>query len=64
MGLDWLAIAGFRGWQAVAWLLVAVATVVIGGIGARSLWLVASVRRGARRTATVLSRTDDLVEQR
>ncbi len=63
-GVGWLAIAAFPGWQAVAWLLVALASVVIVGIGVRSLWLVTSVRRGARRAEIVLRRADDLVERR
>lgn len=62
-GVDWLAIAAFPGWQAVAWLLVALATVVIAAIGVRSLWLVTSVRRGARRAESVLRRADELVER-
>mgnify|MGYP001059406644 CR=1 FL=1 len=62
-GVDWLAIAAFPGWQAVAWLLVALATVVIAAIGVRSLWLVTSVRRGVRRAEGVLRRADELVER-
>lgn len=63
-GVDWLALAAFPGWSILAWLLVALATVVIVTIGVRSLWLVSSVRRGARRAEIVLRRADDLVERR
>jgi len=63
-GIEWLSIADFAGWQAVAWLLVVLVTAVIVAIAARSLLLVTSVRRGARRAENVLRRADDLVEGR
>ncbi|MFF9562951.1 transporter [Leifsonia sp. NPDC014704] len=63
-GIEWLSIADFAGWQAVAWLLVVIVTAVIVAIAARSLFLVTSVRRGARRAENVLRRADDLVERR
>lgn len=63
-GIQWLSIAGFAGWQTVAWLLVVVVTVVIMAIALRSLVLVTSVRRGARRAENVLRRADNLVEGR
>lgn len=63
-GMEWLAIAGFPGWQIVAWLLVAVVTAVVLLVAGRSLVLVTSVRRGARRAESVLRRADDAVERR
>ncbi|WP_285115644.1 transporter [Leifsonia sp. fls2-241-R2A-40a] len=63
-GIEWLSIAAFAGWQAVAWVLVALVTVVIAAIGVRSLLLVTSVRRGARRAESVLRRADNAVEGR
>lgn len=63
-GIQWLSVAGFPGWQVVAWLLVVVVTVVIMAIALRSLVLVTSVRRGARRAENVLRRADNLVEGR
>ncbi|WP_348787662.1 transporter [Leifsonia sp. NPDC080035] len=63
-GVEWASVAAFPGWQPVAWLLVAVVTVVILAVAARSLVLVASVRRGARRAENVLRHADDAVETR
>ena len=63
-GAEWLSIAGFEGWQIIAWLLVALVTVVIGLVGIRSLVLVTSVRRGAQRAESVLRRADNAVEHR
>lgn len=63
-GIQWLSVVGFPGWQAVAWLLVVIVTAVIVAIAARSLFLVTSLRRGARRAENVLRRADDLVEGR
>src|SRR6185312_6283047 len=61
-GIEWLSIAGFAGWQVVAWLVVALVTVTVVAIGVRSLLLVTSVRRGARRAESVLRRADTAVE--
>lgn len=63
-GIQWLAIAGFPGWQAVAWLIVALVSVVIVAIAVRSLLLITSVKRGVRRAESVLRRADELVERR
>ncbi|WP_431245537.1 transporter [Leifsonia xyli] len=63
-GIQWLSIAAFAGWQVVAWLLIGVVTAVIGAIAVRSLLLVTSVRRGARRAESVLRRADNAVEGR
>ncbi|MGO4592804.1 transporter [Leifsonia sp. 2TAF2] len=63
-GIEWLSIAGFAGWQVVAWLVVALVTVTVVAIGVRSLLLVTSVRRGARRAESVLRRADTAVERR
>ena len=61
-GIEWLSIAGFAGWQLVAWLLVALVTVVIAAVGIRSLVLITSVRRGILRAESVLRRADRAVE--
>jgi tellurite resistance protein len=63
-GIEWLSIAGFPGWQVVAWLLVAVVTVVVVLVGIRSLVLITSVRRGVLRAESVLRRADNAVERR
>lgn len=63
-GAEWAAVAGFPGWQIVAWLLIALVTVVILAVAARSLLLITSVRRGARRAENVLRRADNAVESR
>lgn len=63
-GVEWLFIAGFVGWQVIAWLLVALVTVVIVAVGIRSLVLVTSVRRGTQRAESVLRRADRAVERR
>ncbi len=63
-GMEWLSVAGFPGWQAVAWVLVGVVTVVILAVAARSIVLVTAVRLGARRAESVLRRADDAVETR
>ncbi|MDR6971583.1 transporter [Leifsonia shinshuensis] len=63
-GVEWLSIAGFAGWQLVAWLVVALPTAVVLAVAVRSLVLVTSVRRGARRAESVLRRADAAVERR
>jgi tellurite resistance protein len=63
-GIEWLFVARFPGWQAVAWVLVALVTVVIVVVGLRSLVLVTSVRRGVLRAESVLRRADNAVERR
>jgi tellurite resistance protein len=62
-GVEWLAIADFPGWQFVAWLLVALVTVVIVLVGLRSLVLITSVRRGVLKAQSVLRRADNAVER-
>jgi tellurite resistance protein len=62
-GVEWLAIADFPGWQFVAWLLVALVTVVIVLVGLRSLVLITSVRRGVLKAESVLRRADNAVER-
>lgn len=62
-GVEWLSIADFHNWQYLAWLLVALVTIVVGLIGIRSLVLVTSVRRGAQRAESVLRRADNAVER-
>lgn len=61
-GVEWAAVVAFPGWQLVAWLIVALVTAVILAIATRSLVLVTSVRRGARRAEIALRRADDAVE--
>ncbi|MFP3465365.1 transporter [Leifsonia sp. SIMBA_070] len=63
-GAEWASVAAFPGWQLVAWLLVALVTVVILAVAVRSLLLVTSVRRGVQRAEIVLRRADDAVERR
>jgi tellurite resistance protein len=48
----------------VAWLLIALVTVVIALVGIRSLVLITSVRRGVQRAESVLRRADNAVERR
>ncbi|HEY5859803.1 MAG TPA: hypothetical protein VIX62_05920 [Actinomycetota bacterium] len=62
-GVQWLSLAPFEGWQAVAVVVAAVATVPVVAIGLRSLVLVTSVRRGARRAEQSLRRADDAVRR-
>lgn len=61
---QWIAIVAFPGWQVVAWLLIALVTVVIALVGIRSLVLITSVRRGVQRAESVLRRADNAVERR
>jgi tellurite resistance protein len=63
-GAEWASAAGFPGWQLVAWLLVALVTIVVLAVAARSLVLVTSVRRGARRAEIALRHADEAVETR
>jgi tellurite resistance protein len=63
-GAEWASVAAFPGWQIVAWLLITLVTVVVLAVAARSLLLVTSVRRGARRAENVLRHADDAVESR
>ena len=60
-GIQWLRLADFSGWQAVAVTLAAASTALTLGIAIRSLVLVTSVRRGARRAEQSLRRADDAV---
>jgi tellurite resistance protein len=62
--VDWLAVAGFPGWQVLAGALVVIVTVVIVAIGVRSLVLITGVRRGVQRAENVLRRADESVERR
>jgi tellurite resistance protein len=62
-GIEWSSVAAFPGWPVLAWLLVALVTAVILAVAARSLLLVTSVQRGARRAEMVLRRADDAVER-
>lgn len=62
-GAQWLAIAAPVGWQAGVLAIAAVPTVLIAAIGVRSLVLVSSVRRGARRAEQPLRRADDAVRR-
>lgn len=61
--MQWVAIAGFPGWQVVAWVFVALVTAVIAAVGIRSLVLITSVRRGVQRAESVLRRADNAVER-
>lgn len=61
-GIQWASVAAFPGWQAVSWALIALVTVVILAVAARSLLLVTRVRRGARRAEIALRHADDAVE--
>lgn len=61
-GIQWASVAAFPGWQAVSWVLIALVTVVILAVAARSLLLVTRVRRGARRAEIALRHADDAVE--
>ncbi|MGN8024623.1 transporter [Microbacterium sp. 22242] len=63
-GAEWASLAAFPGWQLVAWLLIVLVTVVILAVAARSLLLITSVRRGARRAEIVLRHADDAVQRR
>jgi tellurite resistance protein len=58
-GIDWLELAAFPGWQAVAVVVAAAPTVLIAVIGIRSIMLVSSGRRGARRAEQLLRHADD-----
>jgi len=62
-GAQWLAIAAPVGWQVGVLGIAAVPTVLIVAIGVRSLVLVTSVRRGARRAEQPLRRADDAVRR-
>ncbi|MFG6401507.1 transporter [Microbacterium sp. P04] len=62
-GVDWLALASFPGWEVAALLLSAGATALVVIIGIRSLLLIGTVRRGARRAERSLLRADDSVRR-
>ncbi len=60
-GIEWLSLAAFDGWKIVAVLVGLVPTAVIVAVGIRSIVLVSSVRRGARRAEQSLRHADDVV---
>ena len=57
--IDWLIIAAFPGWQAIAAITAALATLLVAAIAVRSIVLVGTVRRGARRAERSLQIADD-----
>lgn len=60
-GVQWLHLAGFAGWQPLALIAAALSSAVTLAIAVRSLVLVTSVRRGARRAERPLRRADEAV---
>ncbi|MDN4598955.1 transporter [Leifsonia virtsii] len=60
-GIQWVRLDGFPGWEPVAVLLAVVPTVLTLIVAVRSLALVTSVRRGARRAEQTLRKADDAV---
>jgi tellurite resistance protein len=61
--IQWLEASGFPGWQAVAATVAALVSAVIIWIGVRSLLLVSTVRRGARRAEWTLRHADEEVSR-
>ena len=59
--IQWLRLDGFPGWQAVAVLLATAPTLLTLAVAIRSITLVTSVRRGARRAEQTLRKADDAV---
>lgn len=53
-GIEWLSIAAFPGWQVAAFALVAVITVLVGGVGIRSIVLAVAGRRSLARAESEL----------
>ena len=60
-GIQWLRLADVAGWPALAVVLAALSTALTVAIAIRSLILVTSVRRGARRAEQTLRRADNAV---
>ena len=63
-GIEWLSVVAFPDWQLFAWLLLGVVTVLIVGIGIRSLVLVLPERRGSRAAERELVVADDALAAR
>lgn len=61
--IQWVELAAFDGWQVVAYCAAVCVTALIVLIGIRSIVLVSSVRRGARRAEQTLRRADDATQR-
>ncbi len=61
--VQWLGVSAFDGWQAAAYTAAGCVTALIAAIGIRSIILVTSVRRGARRAEQTLRRADDAAQR-
>lgn len=61
-GMEWSAVAGFPGWQLIAWALLVMVTVLIVGIAIRSVVLVSRERRGSRSAERELLAADRRIE--
>jgi len=61
--IEWFTITRFAGWQAASVAALVVATAVVVAVAVRSIILVMTVRRGARRAERPLRHADAVVEQ-